>query len=143
MDAASVGHVPESVTPEPDHAEVRTALAAVDLGALRTGRLARLQRSMVEHDVDACLFFKPANVRYATGTSVMTVYCLDNFVRCALVPASGEPILYEHPEYTHVTSRIVRDVRADAHLGVHGRRAGRGARAGPTRCSRGSATWDR
>ena len=98
-------------TDAPIDAEVRDALAAIDLAALRAGRLARLQRSMIEHGVDACLFFKPANVRYATGTSVMTVYCLDNFVRCALVPAAGEPILYEHPEYPHVTSRIVRDVR--------------------------------
>ena len=101
---------PERTEP-PTHTQTQAALAEIDLGALRTGRLARLQHSMVEHDVDACLFFKPANVRYATGTSVMTVYCLDNFVRCALVPASGEPILYEHPESIHVTSRVVRDVR--------------------------------
>ena len=75
------------------------------------GRLARLQGAMRDHGMDACLFFKPSNVRYSTGTSVMATYCLGNHVRCALVPAEGAPILFEHPGSTHISGRIVEDVR--------------------------------
>ena len=67
---------------------------------------------MSDHGKDACLFFKPSNVRYATGTSVMATYCLGNHVRCALVPVKGDPILFEHPGSAHISGRIVKDVRA-------------------------------
>jgi Xaa-Pro aminopeptidase len=87
-------------------------LTETELESLRGGRLARLQRAMSDHGMDACLFFKPSNVRYATGTSVMATYCLGNHVRCALVPVQGEPILFEHPGSTHISGRIVEDVRA-------------------------------
>ena len=66
---------------------------------------------MVDHGFDACLFFKPSNVRYATGTSIMATYCLGNHVRCALVPAQGAPILFEHPGSIHISGQIVADVR--------------------------------
>ncbi len=84
---------------------------AVDFAALRAGRLARLQAEMSRLDLPACLFFNPANIRYATGTSVMAVYTANTFVRCALVPAAGEPILFEHTTSVHLSRRIVRDVR--------------------------------
>lgn len=78
---------------------------------LDAGRLARMQRAMASHDLEACLFFKPANVRYTTGSSIMTTYCLGNLVRCALVPAEGTPILYEHGGTTHLSSLRAPDVR--------------------------------
>jgi Xaa-Pro aminopeptidase len=86
-------------------------IAGVDLGLLRTGRLERLQAAMRAHDVEACCFFNQANVRYATGTAVMTVYSSGNFVRCAVVPAEGRPVLFEHPKALHISGRIVDDVR--------------------------------
>jgi Xaa-Pro dipeptidase len=86
-------------------------IAGVDLALLRSGRLARLQAAMRAHDVEACCFFNQANVRYATGTAVMTVYSSGNFVRCAVVPAEGRPVLFEHPKALHISGRIVDDVR--------------------------------
>lgn len=86
-------------------------LLALDLPALREERLARLQSSMLVADVDAALLLNPANVRYATGTSVMAVYTMSTFVRCALVPAEGTPILYEHPNSMFLSSRVAPDVR--------------------------------
>ena len=83
----------------------------VDLGALRAGRLARLQDAMRAHGAEACLFFNQANVRYATGTAAMTVYSSGAFVRCALVPAEGAPILFEHPKLVYRVRDIVDDVR--------------------------------
>jgi Xaa-Pro aminopeptidase len=38
---------------------------------LRSGRLARLQMMMKQYSMPICLFFNPANIRYATGTDVM------------------------------------------------------------------------
>lgn len=83
----------------------------VDGRRLREGRLARLQEAMRANDVEACLLFNPANVRYATGATTMTVYCLGSFVRCALVPAEGRPMLCEHPNSIHLFGDIEADVR--------------------------------
>jgi Xaa-Pro dipeptidase len=83
----------------------------VDLPTLRAERLARLQAAMRAHGADVALFFSPGNIRYATGTAIMTVYSLGASVRCALVPAEGTPILFEHAESAHVSARIAPDVR--------------------------------
>src|SRR5206468_473285 len=86
-------------------------LEELDLPRLRRERLDRLQAAMRARGAEACLFFNTGNVRYATGSSIMTVYCLGASVRCALVPAGGRPILFEHPKYLHVSRRVVEDVR--------------------------------
>jgi Xaa-Pro dipeptidase len=88
----------------------------VERPRLRAGRLQRLQRAMGHHGVDACLLFNEPNIRYATGTSVMPVYSMSTFVRCALVPRAGRPILFEHPNSIHrsraSTDADVRPMRA-------------------------------
>ena len=83
----------------------------VDLPTLRAERLARLQATMHEHRADVALLFGPGNIRYATGTSIMTVYSLGASVRCALVPAEGTPIVFEHAESAHVSARTAPAVR--------------------------------
>ena len=90
---------------------VGDATTYVDAGALRRGRLARLQTAMRARDVQACLLFNPANVRYATGATTMTVYCLGSFVRCAVVAADGPPILFEHANSMHLFDAIEAEVR--------------------------------
>ncbi|SVD45738.1 uncharacterized protein METZ01_LOCUS398592, partial [marine metagenome] len=49
-------------------------LSEIDFSALRAGRLARLQKMMRRHEIPVCLFYNPANIRYATGTEVMGVW---------------------------------------------------------------------
>jgi Xaa-Pro aminopeptidase len=71
------------------------------LESLRTERLARSQGSMRAHDVEACVLFNEPNIRYATGASAMPVYAMSTFVRCAVVPQEGQPILFEHPNSVH------------------------------------------
>ena len=83
----------------------------VDLPGLRGGRLARLQAAMRAHDMAACLLFNEPNIRYATGASAMPIYSLSTFVRCALVPAEGRPILFEHANSMHRSKQVVEDVR--------------------------------
>jgi Xaa-Pro dipeptidase len=74
----------------------------IDLIALRTERLARLQSEMRARDLEVCLLFNEPNIRYATGVSAMPVYAMSTFVRCAVVPAEGRPILYEHGNSMHL-----------------------------------------
>jgi len=57
---------------------------------------------MRAHDVEGCLLFNEPNVRYATGAWTMPVWSMSTFVRCALVPAEGRPILFEHPNSVHL-----------------------------------------
>ncbi len=83
----------------------------MDLNRLRAGRLARLQAAMRRHGVDASLLFNEPNIRYATGASAMPVWSNTTFVRCALVPAEGLPILFEHPNSMHLFGELEVDVR--------------------------------
>jgi len=81
------------------------------LAALRRGRLERLQATMRARGVAACLFFSPANIRYATGTDVMGVWSAASFERHCIVPASSAPVLFEYPGSIHVSRGLVNDVR--------------------------------
>jgi Xaa-Pro aminopeptidase len=83
----------------------------IDMAALRAERLARLQAAMREREVPACLFFHPANIRYATGTSVMDVWAAETFARHCLVPAEGDPVLFECHTSLDVSRRHLNDVR--------------------------------
>jgi Xaa-Pro aminopeptidase len=83
----------------------------IDFAALRAERLSRLQAKMAEHDVPACLFFHPANIRYATGTSVMDIWASETFARHCVVPAEGDPVLFECHTSIGISGRYVRDVR--------------------------------
>jgi Xaa-Pro dipeptidase len=79
--------------------------------ALRLERLERLQASMRAHDVEICLLLNEPNVRYATGATAMPVYAMSTFVRCALVPQEGTPILFEHANSVHRSAVRAPDVR--------------------------------
>jgi Xaa-Pro dipeptidase len=81
----------------------------IDEDALRAGRLARLQAAMAAHGLEACLLFSEPNVRYATGAITMPIWSMSTFTRCAVVPAVGQPILFEHPNSMHQVRGV--DVR--------------------------------
>jgi Xaa-Pro aminopeptidase len=85
--------------------------ARYDVEALRLERLARLQAAMRSHDVDVCLLSNEPNVRYATGATAMPVYSMSTFVRCAVVPQEGTPILFEHANSMHRSALRAPDVR--------------------------------
>src|SRR5438552_3419645 len=99
--------------PELPHApELTTAdRNGIDFPKLRAGRLARLQTMMKRYDLPVALLYTTANIRYATGTDVMGVWTAGTFARYALVPAEGDPILFEYKGSMHVSRKLVRDVR--------------------------------
>ncbi len=84
---------------------------SLDPRRLRNGRLARLQRAMAAHGVEICVLSNDPNVRYATGASVMPVYAMSTFARCAVVPQEGEPVLFEHGNSVHRSRLRAPDVR--------------------------------
>jgi Xaa-Pro dipeptidase len=85
--------------------------AGYDVEALRIERLARLQVAMRNHGIEVCVLFNEPNVRYATGASAMPVYSMSTFVRCAVVPQEGTPILFEHANSMHRSALRAPDVR--------------------------------
>ncbi len=85
--------------------------AGVNLARLRGERLDRLQHTMRARGTAVCVFFHPANIRYATGASMMDVFCAGTSARYCVVPATGDPVLFEWEMGVPYSSRIVRDVR--------------------------------
>jgi Xaa-Pro dipeptidase len=85
--------------------------AGVSLSRLRSERLDRLQDTMRAAGMAVCVFFHPANIRYATGASMMDVFCAGTSARYCVVPADGEPVLFEWEMGVPYSSKIVRDVR--------------------------------
>ncbi len=66
---------------------------------------------MREQDLDACMLFHEPNIRYGTGVSAMPVWSMSTFARCAVVPAEGHPILFEHGNSVHRSALRAVDVR--------------------------------
>src|SRR5215211_5139436 len=68
--------------------------ARVDFGRMRRERLQRTRDKMEEHDIDALILFVGENVRYVTG--VFQGNWKNNiFIRYAVLPRGGEPVLFE------------------------------------------------
>jgi len=88
-------------------------LNELDFGALRAGRTRRMQESMRRNGVAIALFYNPANIRYATGTDMMGVWSASTLERHCILPATGEPIVFEYRTARHVTQKIVKDVRPE------------------------------
>lgn len=66
---------------------------------------------MREQDLGACLLFSEPNARYATGATAMPIWSMSTFTRCAVVPAEGAPILFEHGNSVHRSALRAVDVR--------------------------------
>jgi|SRR5579884_3796062 len=83
-----------------------------DEGRMRRERLARAQAGLRNRGLSAALLFDPNNVRYTTSIGVAVVENLHVPSRWALVPAEGEPVLWEYEDALHLaTNRFGGDVR--------------------------------
>ena len=79
------------------------APSSVDVRALSSERLARVQTSMRAAGLAAALLFDPANVRYGTCDGPSLVFNLHCSYRWALVFAEHDPILWDGTEEMHVS----------------------------------------
>ena len=98
-------------------------LLEIDFRRVVASRLERLQSSMRAHGIPVCLFYNPANIRYATGVALMDVWAATTFTRHCLVPADGEPILFEFSDAVGPAERLLSDVRTAAWWQYEGVRA--------------------
>jgi len=80
----------------PAHDEWATAgLGAPNLTVIRQHRLARLRAELRRRDLAGALLTDPLNIRYATDTTNMQVWCLHNPVRYAFVATEGPVVLFD------------------------------------------------
>ena len=66
----------------------------VDIGRLRSDRLARLKARLEASELGALLSFDMANTRYMAATHIGT-WAMDKLIRFALLPRGGEPVTWD------------------------------------------------
>ena len=66
----------------------------LDMGRLRSERLARLKEELDKSDLGALLTFDFHNIRYMTSTHIGT-WAMDKMIRFALLPRDGDPVLWD------------------------------------------------
>lgn len=74
----------------------------IDLHAVRHYRLARVRAEMVRYNVDALILSDPINIRYATGTRNMQVFCQRNAPSRYLLLTASKSILFEFTGCLHL-----------------------------------------
>jgi Xaa-Pro aminopeptidase len=68
----------------------------LDFNRLRHERLAKVQQAMVARDIGALVLTNIMNIRYATGISIMPLWTATNLAHYTLVPAQGDPVIFEY-----------------------------------------------
>ena len=82
----------------------------IDHESIAKHRLARVQTEIQMRDMDGVVLYDPINVRYATSSRNMLVWCLHNPVRYALIPAQGRPTIFEFRHCEHLSSELMTEV---------------------------------
>jgi Xaa-Pro aminopeptidase len=77
-----------------------------DLDALRAWRLARLRAQLAARDHAGIVVADPINLRYATDSANMQVWCLHNPVRYAFVATDGPVILFDFHGCAHLSEHL-------------------------------------
>jgi Xaa-Pro aminopeptidase len=81
-------------------------LALPDVATLRAQRLARVREQLVARDLAAILIADPINLRYATDSANMQVWCLHNPVRYAFVATAGPVVLFDFHGCAHLSAHL-------------------------------------
>lgn len=88
-------------------------LECPDLPAMREYRWRKLTQAIVDRGLDGLLMYDPLNVRYATDTTNMQLWCAHNPCRACLLLANGHMVLWEYGAlpYMSAFNPLVREVR--------------------------------
>lgn len=81
-------------------------LALPDLVAMRRHRLGRLREQLARCGYGGALLTDPINVRYATDSTNMQVWCLHNPVRYAFVATAGPVVLFDFHGSAHLSDHL-------------------------------------
>jgi Xaa-Pro dipeptidase len=77
-----------------------------DVGAMRAYRLARVREQLAARDYAGIVVTDPINVRYATDSTNMQVWCLHNPVRYAFVATDGPVIVFDFHGSAHLSAHL-------------------------------------
>ena len=79
-------------------------LDAPDIEVMRQYRLGRIRQQLAEHDFGGALLYDPLNIRYATDTTNMQVWCTHNAVRYLFVATEGPTVLFDFHGCGHLSA---------------------------------------
>ncbi len=77
-----------------------------DVDAMRAYRLARVRAELAARDLAAIVVTDPINVRYATDSTNMQLWCLHNAVRYAFVATEGPVVLFDFHGSAHLSDHL-------------------------------------
>jgi hypothetical protein len=77
-----------------------------DMAAMRAWRLARVREQLARCDCAGIVVTDPINVRYATDSTNMQVWCLHNPVRYAFVATEGPVIVFDFHGSAHLSAHL-------------------------------------
>jgi Xaa-Pro aminopeptidase len=77
-----------------------------DLRVLRAYRLDRVRTMLRRFDYAGIVLYDPINIRYATDTSNMQVWCMHNAVRYCFIPTEGPVVLFEFYHCDHISQHL-------------------------------------
>jgi len=78
------------------HGAMEYSTPPTDLDEVRLYRLGRIRQELRRHDYAGVLLFDPLNIRYATDSSNMQVWCTHFETRCALIMTDGPVVLFDY-----------------------------------------------
>ena len=84
----------------------RDAVEAPDLDALRAYRLQRIRGELEKRDLAAVLVWDPLNIRYATDSTNMQLWCSHNSTRACFVATDGPVVMFDYPSAVHLTDYL-------------------------------------
>ena len=84
----------------------RDDVEAPDLEALRAYRLQRIRGELAKRDLAAALLWDPLNIRYATDSTNMQLWCAHNSTRACFVAADGPVVMFDYPNAVHLTDYL-------------------------------------
>ena len=77
-----------------------------DLDPMRAWRLARVRAGLALRDFAGAVLTDPINVRYATDSTNMQLWCLHNAVRYAFIATKGPVVLFDFHGCGHLSSHL-------------------------------------
>ncbi len=78
-------------------------LDAPDMDAARRHRLERIRNELVARDLAGVVLYDPLNIRYATDSTNMQLWCSHNAVRYAFVATDGPVIIWDFHGCEHLS----------------------------------------
>lgn len=96
------------------HGAMEFTQSPVDLDKVRLYRLNRVRQKLREQDLAGALLFDPLNIRYATDTTNMQIFCSRYDARSAFVATDGPVVLWDFGDWPHIVEGLptIDDYRA-------------------------------